>query len=91
VKPDDTREGHDPSAIVGSWFAESFVVGHNALQFRVDCGQGSEQEVRTVYFRVIADPRNAKELFRQLGLSLLRYADAYGPIDENGKPFRGER
>jgi hypothetical protein len=91
VKPDDPREDHDRSAIVGSWFAESFVVGHNALQFRVDCGKDSEQEVRTVYFRVIADPRNAKELFRQLGLSLLRYADTYGPIDDSSKPSRGDQ
>ena len=67
--------------MVGRWFAESFVVGHNAFQFTVDCGRDDVTgEMRTVYFRVIANPFNARELFRQLGTSLLRYADAHGPI-----------
>ena len=44
--------------------------------------------MRRSYFRVIANPLNARELFRQLGTSLLRYADAYGPIEPGDEPPR---
>jgi hypothetical protein len=75
--------------VVGRWFAESFVVGHNAFEFTLDCGRDEVSgEMRTVYFRVIANPLDARELFRQLGTSLLRYADAYGPIDTGDDPAR---
>jgi hypothetical protein len=77
---DDDNRGEAPP-VVGRWFAEWFVVGHNAFEFTVDCGRDDvTDEIRTVYFRVLANPLNARELFRQLGTSLLRYADAYGPI-----------
>ena len=48
--------------------------------------------VITVVFRVIASPHNARELFRQLGMSLIRYADTFGPIDDgDATPVREER
>lgn len=69
----------------GIWYADSFRVGHNAFEFKVDCGHESPtNEVSTVYFRFIANPFNARELFKLLGGGLLRYADAFGAIDENG-------
>ena len=69
----------------GLWYADSFRVGHNAFEFKLDCGhESSEDEVSTVYFRVIANPFNARELFKLLGAGLLRYADTFGAIDENG-------
>jgi len=75
----------DDRAVVERWYAHSFAVGHNAFQFNVDCGHDSPNgEVMTVYLRVIASPFNARELFRLLGVGLLRYADAYGPIEGNG-------
>ena len=84
----EDERGKTP-AVVGRWFAESFVVGHNAFEFIVDCGRDEVTgEMRTVYFRVIANPLNARELFRQLGTSLLRYADAYGPIEPGDEPPR---
>ena len=68
--------------VVDSWYADSFAVGHNAFQFKLDCGHESPSvDATTVYLRVIASPLNARELFRLLGVGLLRYADAYGPID----------
>jgi hypothetical protein len=68
---------------VGRWYASSFEVGHNAFEFSVDCGQ---DEFMTVFLRIITSPFNARELFRELGMSLLRYSDRFGPIDENGAP-----
>ena len=88
MKPDEPEDA-DSRAVVGRWFAECFKVGHNAFEFKVDCGRDEDGEVRSVYFRVIASPANARELFRQLGLSLLRYADTYGPIDAPASQPRG--
>ena len=81
-------EGDDDRTVVGRWHATSFKVGQSAFEFKVDCGKGEPGQdgelMTTVYFRVIASPLNARELFRLLGLGLLRYADTYGPIDDNG-------
>jgi hypothetical protein len=84
--------GNDDRPVVGRWYADSFDVGHNAFEFTVDCGQESHDEVMTLYFRVIASPLNARELFRLLGVSLLRYADTFGPIDgpSGAGPARSE-
>jgi hypothetical protein len=91
VKPDDDDAGDSRSVVVGRWFAESFAVGHNAFEFKVDCGHDeSDGEARTVYFRVIASPVNARELFRQLGASLLRYADTFGPIEAPADGRKGD-
>ena len=76
----------DDRQVVGRWYASSFEVGHNAFEFNVDCGQN---EVMTVFFRVIASPFNARELFRQIGVSLLNYADQFGPIDDQESPRNG--
>jgi hypothetical protein len=73
----------DDREIVGRWYASSFDVGHNAFEFKVDCGQEGGDGLMTVFFRVVASPFNARELFRQLGMSLLHYADRFGPIDDN--------
>lgn len=89
MKRDDSDDDDATRAVVGRWFAESFDVGHNAFEFKLDCGRDEDGQVHTVYFRVIASPANARELFRQLGLSLLRYADAYGPIDPPAPSSRG--
>lgn len=89
TRGDDDRGDAPP--VVGRWFAESFVVGHNAFEFTLDCGRDEVSgEMRTVYFRVIANPIDARELFRQLGTSLLRYADAYGPIAPPGDTPRSD-
>jgi hypothetical protein len=80
--PDD--EGHESGdrELIGHWYANCFEVGHNAFEFKVDCGQNSaDGGIVTVYFRVIASPFSARELFRQLGVALLRYSDTFGPID----------
>jgi hypothetical protein len=78
---------HGDEAIAGRWYASKFRVGQNAFQFNVDCGRDTlDGDLAMLYFRVIASPTNARELFRQLGVGLLRYADSFGPIDENGEP-----
>ncbi|CUI07403.1 hypothetical protein BN2497_9583 [Janthinobacterium sp. CG23_2] len=40
----------------------------------------------SAYFRIIATPSNAQQLFRLLGVALLRYADAYGLIESTDGP-----
>lgn len=81
---DDDAEGTNDESHEGSWYADRFKVGQNAFQFQVDCGhEHPDDELKTVYFRLIANPYNARELFRLLGVGLLRYRDTYGSIDEN--------
>lgn len=99
----DGRDGSDVSQdsgnddngehrrVTGRWYATSFDVGHNAFEFNVDCDQASADDVMTVVFRVIASPHSARELFRQLGMSLIRYADTFGPIDGDDTPAGEER
>jgi hypothetical protein len=82
-----TRQGgndeDDDVSVAGRWYADRFRIGQNAFEFKVDCGHESpDSEMTSVYLRVIANPVNARELFRQLGIGLLRYADTFGPIDE---------
>jgi hypothetical protein len=80
---DGNDKGREDIPLAGHWYADRFRVGQNAFEFKVDCGHESpDSEVTIVYFRVIANPAHARELFRQLGVGLLRYADAFGPIDE---------
>lgn len=84
-----SEDGADAGAvrIEGTWYADSFRVGHNAFEFKVDCGHNDpDNEVSSVYFRFIANPFNARELFKLLGAGLLRYADAFGGIDD-GAPI----
>lgn len=89
--PDETGDA-SPEVLEGFWYADSFRVGHNAFEFKVDCGhedsghEGPDNEVSTVYFRLITNPFNAQELFKLLGAGLLRYTDTFGAIDENGSP-----
>jgi hypothetical protein len=84
VRRDDVPLDAD-RPLAGRWYANSFEVGHNALEFKIDCGQDPpDGAVSAVYFRVTASPLNTRELFRQLGLALLRYADTFGPIDGKG-------
>jgi hypothetical protein len=85
-------DGHDIDGklLDRSWTADSFDVGCNALQFKVDCGQDrsvpslspGHGEVMTVYLRIITSPSLARELFRLLGAGLILYTDTYGPIPE---------
>ena len=73
--------------LAGSWYASQFRVGQNAFEFKIDCGhETSEEDVKTVYFRVITNPSNAQQLFRLLGVALLRYSDAYGWIENGDAP-----
>ena len=78
-----TDQAQNPErTIVGVWQAHSFEVGQNAFQFKLDCAQGwaEGEEQMTLYFRILADPPKARELFRLLGAGLIRYADVFGPI-----------
>ncbi len=81
---DEENDNRD-DAVVQRWYANSFAVGHNAFEFNVDCGHDTEDaNVMTLYLRVIASPFKARELFRLLGVGLLQYADAFGPIGNGG-------
>lgn len=87
-----TDDARDPdAALAGRWYADTFQVGHNAFEFKLDCGHDAEGEVTTVYFRVLTNPSSARELFRLLGAALLQYADAFGPIGDRGRPAAPRR
>lgn len=80
---DGSEDEPDDGPLAGRWYADRFRIGQNAFEFKVDCGHESPDcEMTVVYFRVITNPANARELFRQLGIGLLHYADTFGPIDE---------
>jgi hypothetical protein len=85
---DDDQEGAE-RMIVGVWQAHSFEVGQNAFQFKLDCAQDRTEgdTPMTLYFRILADPSKARQLFRLLGAGLIRYADVFGPI--GGDPPAG--
>lgn len=74
-------DGAEPPP-ASAWYADCFRVGQNAFEFKIDCGhERPEEELMTVYLRIIANPANAQRLFRLLGVALVRYCDAYGLID----------
>jgi hypothetical protein len=80
MKTPDGIGANGPSA--GAWYADRFRVGQNAFEFKIDCGhETAEQEFMTEYLRLIANPVHAQQLFRLLGVALVRYCDAYGLID----------
>jgi uncharacterized protein DUF3467 len=86
VEHGDVADRGEPVEV---WYADAFDVGHNAYEFKLDCGHGVlEEETVKIWLRVIASPSNARLLFRLLGTSLLEYADRFGPIDENGGVVR---
>lgn len=78
---DDATPGDD--SLAGRWYADRFRIAQNAFEFHVDCGHEGDRKEIPVYFRVIANPANARVLFRQLGIGLLHYADRFGRIDED--------
>lgn len=85
----NTGSGEDGDELpwTGAWYADRFRVGQNAFEFKIDCGHESpEEELMSVYFRIITNPSNAQQLFRLLGVALLRYADAYGRIESSDAP-----
>lgn len=86
---DPRHEGPDESDLAGKWYADRFRVGQNAFEFKVDCGHERVEGMTPEYFRVIANPANARELFRQLGVGLLRYADRFGS-DDSGDGDKGQ-
>jgi hypothetical protein len=66
------------------WYADRFDVGANAFEFFIDCGhEGPEHEIMIEYCRIIANPLNARQLFRLLGAALVRYGDDYGGIGQD--------
>lgn len=80
------NQASDGSEAFDAWYADAFRVGQNAFEFKIDCGHESpEEELMTVYLRIIANPANAQQLFRLLGVALLRYCDTYGLIDASGE------
>lgn len=80
---EDKEADREGAPLAGQWYADRFRIGQNAFEFKVDCGHEGEREGIPVYFRVIANPDNARELFRQLGVGLLHYADRFGRIDDD--------
>lgn len=77
---DDDRD----MTVTARWYADMFRVGHNAFEFKLDCGRDAGDAMTAVYLRVLTSPHRARELFRLLGVALIQYADAFGPIGEPG-------
>ncbi len=88
---DGNGEDRDEAPLAGRWYADRFRIGQNAFEIKVDCGHEGAGEGIPVYFRVIANPANARELFRELGIGLLRYADRFGRIYDDDYGSGDER
>lgn len=83
----DQGGGDGGGPVTGVWYADQFRIGQNAFEFKIDCGhEDPGEELMAVYFRVVANPANAQQLFRMLGVALLRYCDTYGLIDNGQGP-----
>ena len=79
MKTPDDEGGEGPLA--GTWYADRFKIGQNAFEFKIDCGhETAEEEFMTVYYRVIANPVHAQQLFRLMWTALLHYRDTSGLI-----------
>ena len=74
--------GHAGRPLQLEWYANWFEVGHNALQFKIDCARTtmSDAEEPTMYIRVTSDALRARQLFRLLGAELIEFMDVHGPI-----------
>ena len=70
------------------WYANWFDVGHNALQFKIDCARvvSRDGDESAMYIRVTSDALRARQLFQLLGAELLAFMDVHGPIvSERGR------
>lgn len=65
-------------------YANYFKVGHNEIEFLIDCGQFyAEREPVQFHTRIVTSPIYAKALFETLRDSLDQYEECFGVI-ENG-------
>jgi hypothetical protein len=83
---DESEEAGPQGPLLGS-YANYFEVGHNACEVLLDFGQFYAENARArVHTRIIMNPSYAKALLRTLSESLLRYEQAFGPIDDPTGP-----
>lgn len=81
-----SRDGDDvarrPRTYETEWYANWFEVGHNALQFKIDCARNltDDGEELTMFIRVTSDALRARQLFQLLGAELIAFMDVHGPI-----------
>ena len=71
---EDTRAVEAP-------YANCFIIGHNAFEFVIDCGQmtGEGTGVRLTA-RILTNPRSAKSLYQTLQRTLAEYERSFGMI-----------
>ncbi|HVQ75962.1 MAG TPA: DUF3467 domain-containing protein [Candidatus Binatia bacterium] len=62
-------------------YANYFEVGHNAVEFLVDCGQFyPDEDAPRVHTRIVTSPVYAKALGEALRQAIERYEAMFGPI-----------
>lgn len=89
--PQPGRKKHstvDRSHLGRAEYADYFEVGHDFVAFYVDWGQQSvyEEEMTTVYSRIVTSPLGAVSLIGVLAKALCAYARTYGAFpDDKGR------
>jgi hypothetical protein len=64
-------------------YANYFMIGHNAFELIIDCGQCyAKDEEPQLHTRIITSPGYGKALLRTLSESLEQYEKTYGPIGQ---------
>lgn len=67
-----------------SHFANSFRIGHNAVQFVLDCGEGYEGDANEEYHtRIVTSPIYAKRLLETLQTSIATFEATFGVIQDD--------
>jgi hypothetical protein len=67
-------------------YANYFKVGHNAVEFLIDCGQlYHESEEVQLHTRIVTSPVYAKNLLEILQDAVERYEERFGEIREEGE------
>jgi hypothetical protein len=69
-------------------YTNFFMVGHNAFEFVLDCGQSSPEAERACFHtRIITSPSCAKALLNLFNQALCLYEQTYGEIREGEVPW----
>jgi hypothetical protein len=80
VTPEPTGDGRDHS--VEGRYANTFHVGHNAVEFVIGFGQYFPDDANEqMHTRIITSPAYARELLQVLTAAIREYEQAFGTIE----------
>jgi hypothetical protein len=62
-------------------YANYFQIGHNAIEFVIECGQFyADETIPSIHTRIITSPSYVKELVELLQKSLAEHQEQFGPV-----------